>query len=200
MKDNKTEELIKEKTKVLYFSVGKLEATTQEIADFAGVKRTLINYYFGSKQNLFEILLDEMRLDVHKLVRTILVAEESVYEKVGKLVDQFSLFTESYPFYNIFLINEINQLSEQKKKRNYKAALPELVDFFHELEAEMEKGNIPKMDPLNLYINIFALISYPILMKPYYNEIFDVNQAKMDTIFADRKKVILNSVFINSTK
>ena len=200
MKDNKTEELIKERAKVLYFSIGKLDATTQEIADFAGVKRTLVNYYFGSKHELFEILLDELRLAVHHLVRIIIITKDTVYQKVAQIVDQFSIFMENHPFYNIFLINEINQCSEQKKKRNYKRALPELVDFFKELEAEMEKGNIPKMDPLNLYINIFALVSYPILMRPYYNEIFDVNQVKMDSIFADRKNVILNSIFINSTK
>jgi hypothetical protein len=37
----------------------KVDATTQEIADEAGVNRTLINYYFRSRDNLIQIIFDE---------------------------------------------------------------------------------------------------------------------------------------------
>jgi len=42
-KDIETEELIKKTAKRLFFGEGKFNATTQEIADTAGVNRTLIN-------------------------------------------------------------------------------------------------------------------------------------------------------------
>ena len=51
-----TEELIKQKAKELYVSKGVFDASTQEIADFAGVNRTLVNYYFRSKKNLFQVV------------------------------------------------------------------------------------------------------------------------------------------------
>lgn len=57
--DHQTENQIKEKAKILFFSKGMLNASTQEIADYVGVNRTLVNYYFRSKKNLFHVLYNE---------------------------------------------------------------------------------------------------------------------------------------------
>ena len=54
-----TEKLIKQKAKILFFQKGFLNATTQEIADEAGVNRALIHYYFRSRDLMLEALLDE---------------------------------------------------------------------------------------------------------------------------------------------
>ena len=54
-----TEKLIKEKAKILFFQKGFLNATTQEIADEAGVNRALIHYYFRSRELMLDTLLDE---------------------------------------------------------------------------------------------------------------------------------------------
>ena len=58
-KDDATEELIKNTAKKIFFGEGKFNATTQEIADAAGINRTLINYYFRSRDKLFEIVLQD---------------------------------------------------------------------------------------------------------------------------------------------
>jgi len=47
--DQDTEKLIMETAKNIFFGEGRFNATTQEIADAAGVNRTLINYYFRSR-------------------------------------------------------------------------------------------------------------------------------------------------------
>jgi TetR/AcrR family transcriptional regulator len=60
-KDAATEELIKETAKKIFFKEGKFNATTQEIADAAGVNRTLINYYFRSRNTLFDLVFKEAR-------------------------------------------------------------------------------------------------------------------------------------------
>ncbi len=57
-KKDQTQELIKETTKKLFFVQGRFDVTTQEIADEAGVNRTLINYYFRSRDNLVQIVFD----------------------------------------------------------------------------------------------------------------------------------------------
>ena len=53
-KDSATEDLIKETAKRIFFAEGRFNATTQEIADAAGVNRTLVHYYFRSRDLLFE--------------------------------------------------------------------------------------------------------------------------------------------------
>ncbi len=195
MKDNKTEELIKSRSKALFFNNGKLNASTQEIADYAGVKRTLVNYYFGSKQKLFDLVFEELRFTFKTLLQTAVSGQKSVYEKVAALIGHCSDFIKEYPHFNIFLINEINTVGANKTERMKKYHFPELATFFEEIEQEMREGKIPVMNPLNFYINIFALLSYPIIMRPYYEQIFDVPQQEMDELYASRKEVILKLIF-----
>ncbi len=58
-----TEQLIKDTAKHLIFQKGVLKATTQQIADEAGVNRALIHYYFRSREQLLDTLLQEAILD-----------------------------------------------------------------------------------------------------------------------------------------
>jgi len=45
--DCQTEKLILDTAMRVFFAEGRINATTQDIADTAGVNRTLINYYFA---------------------------------------------------------------------------------------------------------------------------------------------------------
>lgn len=195
MKDNKTEELIKSCSKDLFFNKGKLNASTQEVADNAGVKRTLVNYYFGSKQKLFDLVFEELRFTFKMLLHSAVSGPASVYDKVSTLIQHCSDFIKEYPYFNIFMINEINTVGINKTERMKKYHFPELDIFFREIEQEMKEGKIPEMNPLNFYINIFALLSYPIIMRPYYEQIFDVPKKEMDELYTSRKEVILKLIF-----
>ena len=44
---------------ILFFQKGLLNATTQQIADEAGVNRALIHYYFRSRDLMLDLLLEE---------------------------------------------------------------------------------------------------------------------------------------------
>ncbi|MBL7704227.1 MAG: TetR/AcrR family transcriptional regulator [Taibaiella sp.] len=195
MKDNKTEELIKSCSKDLFFNKGKLNASTQEVADNAGVKRTLVNYYFGSKQKLFDLVFEELRFTFKMLLHNAVSGTASVYDKVSTLIQHCSDFIKEYPYFNIFMITEINKVGDNKTEKMKKYHFPELDIFFSEIEKEMEDGKIPKMNPLNFYINIFALLSYPIIMRPYYEQIFDVTKKEMNELYTSRKEVILKLIF-----
>ncbi len=45
-RDTGAEQKIKDTAKRLYFAEGRINATILDIADAAGVSRTLVNYYF----------------------------------------------------------------------------------------------------------------------------------------------------------
>jgi TetR/AcrR family transcriptional regulator len=196
VKDLNTEELIKEKSKELFFALGKLNASTQEIADHAGVKRTLVNYYFGSKQQLFEIVFDEMRQLFKNDLTRILNSEITFYDKVSTLIDIFTTFITTYPFYNLFVIGELNVNLLKRKDIILKYNTPNQLGFIDEIQKEMELGNIPKMDPLNYYINIYSLVSYPIIMRPYFEMVYHMKKMEFDRMFSQRKEEVMSLLFI----
>ena len=74
-RDTGTEQLIKDTAKRIFFSEGKLHATTQDIADAAGVNRTLLNYYFRSRDILFEQVATEAMAEMKIVMDSVFSAK-----------------------------------------------------------------------------------------------------------------------------
>src|SRR6186997_2748747 len=92
-----TEELIKDKAKILFFQKGFLNATTQEIADEAGVNRALIHYYFRSRELMLDMLLEETLMEKRERVRSILASSLSFREKIARYINAIVDYGLTYP-------------------------------------------------------------------------------------------------------
>src|SRR5690606_14377237 len=86
-KEDVTYELIVNTAKKLFFKEGKFNATTQEIADAAGVNRTLINYYFRSRNALFDLVLKEANEEEDRKREMIMLSDLPLKEKMEKFMD-----------------------------------------------------------------------------------------------------------------
>ena len=84
-----TETLIKETAKKVFFQKGQLHATTQEIADEAGVNRALIHYYFRSREHLISAVLDEAIAERKAKFMDILGEDVPLQNKIATFIDVF---------------------------------------------------------------------------------------------------------------
>lgn len=192
MEKKSTEQQIKEAAKKLFFIDGVIHATTQEIADAAGVNRTLLNYYFRSRDELFQQVFLEARQEIHDKVNEIFVLKKPFEEKVKAFVEEFSSMLQGQPYAEIFMISEINDPRKDyplisTKRRG-------IHSFLKEIEAEMEKGTIRKMEPLSFLMNMFALISHPFLLRPLYHEVFKIDPDDYTRILERRKETIIQLI------
>ena len=110
-----TEKLIKEKAKILFFQKGFLNATTQEIADEAGVNRALIHYYFRSRELMLEALLDETLQEKRDRVRSVLTSDLPFREKIANYIDTIVDYGLKYPYLDNFIISETARRPEKVK-------------------------------------------------------------------------------------
>lgn len=190
-----TYKVLKDRSKELFFKNGMLNATTQEIADFAGVKRTLVNYYFGSKLELFEITYKETIDEMRNAVNSIYTSELTFYQKVEALIDYLIEFRDRYPFLEVFNIQEtINIL--HSKDTIVKPSVSEASQFFvRQIEEEMTKGTIKSFHPLNFLMIIFSLISFPVIMRPILKSVFDIDEDEYTVLMSQRKEITLNLLF-----
>src|SRR5918993_3596594 len=101
-----TEKLIKEKAKILFVQKGFLNATTQEIADEAGVNRALIHYYFRSRELMLETLLDETMREKRDRVRSILTSDLPFRKKIASYIETVVGYGLMYPYLENFIISE----------------------------------------------------------------------------------------------
>ncbi|NAW50896.1 TetR family transcriptional regulator [Elizabethkingia argentiflava] len=194
IKKEDTEKLIKETAKKLFFGEGHFKATTQEIADAAGVNRTSINYYFRSRDNLFQIVFDEAIDEMHRNYSAILLSDLPFKEKIGCWLDQELATALTHPFLKIYVVT---QLTHQCKKMANKEHLDYVIRVLgKELQEEIKKGNIKPISPVQFMLNMSSLISFPTCMRPLLQESFQLTDSQFEQILKERKQVILDSLFI----
>lgn len=190
-KKDQTQELIKETAKKLFFVQGRFDATTQEIADEAGVNRTLINYYFRSRDNLLQIIFQ----DAHKVEKQkselIMDSDLAFKEKITKFITNSLQTSLKYPYLETYIVSQINKGNCQEREISQE----QLKKFYKDIEAEMEAGTIEKMEPVQFIFNMISLLVFPSAVRPLFKENMMIDDKEFDRLIGDRKEIILNMLF-----
>lgn len=192
LKNTGTEELIKDTAKRLLFAEGKLHATTQEIADAAGVNRTALHYYFRSRDQLIAAIFQDAMLDLSQRLDECMVAEASFREKTERIIAVFLKHMVAFPYQETFLITEINTFGK-KLITNIQSA--PVKAYLEEAAVEMERGTIAQMNPIHFLMNLFSLLSYPLIMAPLYKKMFQVSAKDFQQLVDERGAIIISLLF-----
>lgn len=191
IKKDQTQELIKETTKNLFFVKGKFDATTQEIADAAGVNRTLINYYFRSRDNLIQIIFDEAHKVEHEKSEIIMNSDLPFKEKIAQFIEGSLSTSLQYPYLETYIVSQINKGNCHKKEIKD----GDLEKLYKDIETEMELGNIVKMKPIQFVLNMISLLIFPSAVRPLLMDNLMIDETEFDKIISERKDIILNMLF-----
>lgn len=188
--DLSTEEKIKEAARLVFTKKGFAATRTRDIAQQAGINLALLNYYFRSKEKLFEFVMLE---NAHKFFSSMKDAlndpgtsiEEKIEVVVGKYVDLFA--TEpNLPF---FIVTEIHNNPERLvKSLDGKNFIPNSV-FFKQLLEYMMKNKI-SMHPLHFIVNMISLTVFPFLAKPMLQMLTQVPDTDFSELMEQRKKLV----------
>src|SRR6187402_86780 len=125
--DSTTEEKIKAAARSLFTEKGYSATRTRDIAESAGINLALLNYYFGSKEKLFGIIMQEIVLQMFAGLSKVLNDESlSLSEKVERVVEQYIILFYSNPDLPFFIMSEVRHRPEVLAQRiGAKAAIME---------------------------------------------------------------------------
>src|SRR5215204_3162803 len=106
--DASTEEKIKEAARKVFTTKGYAAARTRDIAEEAGVNLALLNYYFRSKEKLFELIMLEALSGFMQNMGSVFNDENTTLEKklmliAEKVIDLFTLEPEM----PLFIMSEL---------------------------------------------------------------------------------------------
>jgi len=191
-KDTGTEQLIKDTAKQIFFAEGRFNATTHDIAEAAGLSRTVINYYFRSKDILFEQVFKEAMADTGMKMNEVLGAEMPFQKKVITFIDMFTTELTKYPYKESFLISEINSHGFILPARDSSWGIQQ---FLREVKLAVDSGEIKKVLPVNFMINLLSLIAYPLLTRRLFERMLEFNDTNFETLMHERKKMIIDILF-----
>ena len=193
-RDTGTEQLIKDTAKEVFFTKGQLYATTQDIADAAGICRTSLHYYFRSREELMKQVFNEAINELNGELRKIIESELPFKEKVAGLVTFFLNESIIYPYREIFLVTEMLSDNLGVFKLSEEGA-PHIKAFLKEINKEIKAGNIMQMQPVQFMMNIIALASHPLIVSPLHKGLFQLSDNQYDRLMTERKKLVVEMLF-----
>lgn len=189
--DTTAEQKIKEAARLIFHKKGYAATRTRDIAEEAGINLALLNYYFRSKEKLYDIIMLETITSFMQVMATILNNEKSTLEKKIELIaSNYIDFVIKEPNIPIFILSELhNSTSGLAEKLLVKKALTNSVFFYQHQEA-VAKRKITEPNPLHFLMNLLGLIIFPFIAKPLLQEIGGVNDTQFEKMMQERKKLI----------
>jgi TetR/AcrR family transcriptional regulator len=160
-----TEQKIIVSAERLFYQKGKAGTSMQDIADDAGINRTLLNYYFRSKDQLFEAVfrdaLGRFVPDVAAVLRTDIPFHEYVPVIVEKIIDTML----ANPQIPIFVLQELSS-NPQRTPQIIKEMGIDPAMAIKKMEADGVVPSIGGMDPKQIILNLISLCIFPFAAKP----------------------------------
>lgn len=190
-----TQKLIKQKAKILFFQKGFLNATTQEIADEAGVNRALIHYYFRSREQMLDVLLDETILEKKERVRSILSSDMTFREKIARYIDVVVDYGLTYPYLENFIISETARHPDKVRSFCNMDKIKSSDLIRPQLEAEIKKKKMAPISAEHFMVNLVALCNYPLLAKSVLQTIHGMTDSAYRKFLMERKEIIYATIF-----
>ena len=183
------ESRIIEAAKQVFIRKGFESATMGDIASEAGIGRTSLNYYFRTKEMLFEAIFGKLMKTVLPNIDQIVEEESSYPEKIKKILTLYIQTIRHNDLIPLFVVNELQRDPQhlfQTVLKNPERILP-ILKLQQFVQAEMEKGNIRKMPIVDLVSTFVSLVIFPFLMRQPLTHLFlNGNDAEFDS-FIDRR-------------
>lgn len=183
--DLTTEEKIKEAAGIVFTKKGYGNARTRDIAEEAGINLALLNYYFRSKEKLFNIVMAE-RIDKLFSVLAPVLNDQSttLEEKLDKITDNYITMLLEHPDLPIFVLSEIRSNPDQLANRlQARKHLTESV-FIQQLKAKRSD-----IHPFHFLMNLLGMTLFPFIAKPVLQPIIG-GEDNYRMIMEQRKKLI----------
>ncbi len=188
--DTSTEEKIKEAARVVFTSKGYAATKVRDIAAEANINLALVNYYFRSKEKLFDLIMAETIQKLFEKIKPIINDESTtVTEKIESIVDHYLDLLFANPDFPLFIVNEL--MSGSKR-------LPIMTDngnmffnshFVKQLTTLKIQGKI-SFHPVNIMMNMLGMIIFPFLARPLVLSSGVMKEDEFRKIVQERKKLI----------
>ena len=194
-KEPGTEEKILNSAKKIFQQKGMDGARMQEIADEAGINKSLLHYYYRSKQLLFEaVFYRAFSLLVPQLTK-VLNDDTELEEKIRNFTASHIGFILKHPYLPNFIFQELNRNPRFLEKMRNKRDLPDISRFKSQVESEVEKGNIRPISAEELFMNILSLNVFPFIGKPLLQTFVDADEEAYNQIMEERKNKVADFIW-----
>jgi AcrR family transcriptional regulator len=195
--DLSTEEKIMQAAQKLFTQNGFAATRTRDIAKEAGINLALLNYYFRSKEKLFDIvMIDNFRQFIKGISIHLLDNANTIEEKIQRIVTAYIDFLNNHPDLPIFIINEIRGNTSRITQQINEEVAPLRAHMFRQLREAGRQGKITPIDPFHFIANLIGLTVFPFIGRPILQRVTGVSDQQFRAFMEERKQLV--PIWINA--
>jgi TetR/AcrR family transcriptional regulator len=196
-----TEEKIFEAATVVFEEQGLSGARMQNIADRAGINKSLLHYYFRTKDHLFEAVFTKLAKKVFSKFTPIFEPDLSLEEKIRFFFREHISFMQKNPKLPGFILNEINHNPQRIQKLIKNIEFKNLWLTILELHKdELYKYNLTEETLPQVMTTIISLSVFPFAAKGILEVVFENFGVDFDEYIEIRKEFAADFVIKAITK
>ena len=185
-KELSTEEKILISASKVFTEKGFSGTRTRDIAEEAGINHALLNYYFRSKEKLFEQVMKAKIVLLFGQILPIITDEKTTLEeKIDLTTEKYIDILSTNPNLPVFVISEI-----QKKNSELTSIIPIRKVFNNSSLIKQIKEKRPDMNPLHFLVTFLGMTIFPFVAKPIFNAFQIIKDDEFQQFIEERRKLI----------
>ena len=156
-----------EAARQLFVKKGLKGTTVRDIAAESGVNIAMVNYYFRSKEKLFDTIFEDVFSMLADKIFYLMDSDLPFFELVRKWVYAYYDMLLEYPCFPVFVLNEL-VANPRKLTKKFKDRKPYLLylRLCERIKAEEEKGTIQITSVPSFILSVISLSIFPFAVKP----------------------------------
>lgn len=193
-----TEDKIKEAARRVFLKKGYAATRTRDIAEESGFNIALINYYFRSKEKLFDIIMVEhLQMFFHSIVSLMDDKNTTLRQKIELIIGYYIDILIKNPDLPLFIFNEINSNpGKLAEKIGVSAISNRQLHIITQWTEMMETSGLPAFNPIHMLMNIVGLTIFPFIGSPMIRNRTGISIEQFNVLMEERKQLI--PVWINA--
>ncbi|MDR0902758.1 MAG: TetR/AcrR family transcriptional regulator [Opitutaceae bacterium] len=179
--------------KAVFLRKGLEAASMQDIAAEAGISRTLLHYYYRTKDTLFRAILVHAVSEIIPRIATIIETDLPLMAKIERVVDSYLQLLLDDPLLPHFFVIEIRRDPRVLVKliRSHSGNFGALNRVQQQIADEL-RIPVPADHALaHLFASVYGLVVFPFLAKPALDEVFFGNDPEVFPRFMQAQKPVI---------
>jgi AcrR family transcriptional regulator len=187
--EKQTEEKIFESATEIFIKKGMDGARMQDIANHAGINKSLLHYYYRTKDHLFNAVFEKIAGQMFARFAPVLDENVSLEDKIRFFYKEHIDFLQRNPRLPSFLMNEIDRNPERIKKLIQSIDINKLWNTIEKQhKEELVKFNITRETIPQLMTSIAALSVFPFVAKAIIAPILEKQGYEFNEYIERRKE------------
>lgn len=190
--DTSTEEKIIQAASKVFTQKGYVATRTRDIAEEAGINLALLNYYFRSKEKLFQLIMVEKLQLLFSVILPIVNNDDlTLEEKVETLVENYINLLVDNPDLPLFVLGEIKANPEGFKDRLQVRKLLQNSSFIRQLRERRSD-----VEPLQFITSLLGMTLFPFIAKQILfadDKTFKIQMEERKVLIAKWAKTMLET-------